>query len=824
MSRLQFMGAWQVGLPLVLALLLGCLAFWLYRRQLRSIDMVKAGWLLPWLRAASVAMVTFTLAEPVVESRTSDGELARVTFLLDASRSMSITEEALSIQSAVSRDASRDVSRDSSRDAGQANRFERAIKLLTGTDGILSALADDFELSIVRFDQSVGGEIWNSRNGQPAGNPEVAFDWPPAVWGEATALGEALSSSTTPPPTTNTDRPINPEPDSQKKVLSNDTVVILTDGQSNYGKDPLEIADQLSQFGINLFAIGFGPYQSNDDLALRQLSLPERMYRTDTLSGTATVEQRLVQGQGFTLEIAHNEQIVWQETFTSNAELQREIPFSFPVSPLFASALSQLPAGTEVANLPLKLTARLVVEGGEANQSNNTREGTTMVASHKSRLLLIDGRSRWESRYLKNMFTRDPSWQVDSIILSQLPATATATATATGGDSANTTGAPTSNRIPDTKETLFDYDLVILGEVESFSIPEQFVQWLREYVELTGGGLIIIDGARATLRDPLFAPLHQLSPIAWLDHSTSRPKSARAPLSKRPELTLAGRALDALTLSSEGTAANAKVWASLPAIEFVSPVAPLPGAEVLIEAVTEVEHVPLLVTRRYGAGRVLFSASDETWRWRYKLAEKVHSRLWLQLARWSMKKPLSLRGEFLSLDTGAASYTPGRPVEVRCQLRGPDGLPASKLEASAVVTSGERVVTTLALTEEAVAGTYTAVLESLPPGDYQVHIAASGFSTEALSLQSSFTVIAPPNQEMDQLTCDEETLIALANRTDGKYLRENQGGDLVEILQPRIQGRIKTETWLLWQSYWWFVAVLLLLVAEWILRKRLNLS
>ncbi len=814
MSRLEFMGAWHFGLPFVLALLLGCLAFWLYRRQMQNADMGKAGWLLPWLRAAAVAMVTFTLAEPVIESRTNDGELAHVTFLLDASRSMSITDETDSSQSAIIQDGSHGPSHDSV----QANRFERAIKLLTGTNGVLATLAGDFELRVVRFDQSTGGEIWNSRTGQPADSADVAFDWPPAVWGEATALGDAVESITSTVQTPKTDSQINSEPNSNKN-LSHDTVVILTDGQSNFGKAPLDVADQLSRSGVNVFAIGFGPYQSGDDLALRQLSLPERIFRTDTLSGTATIEQGLAQGQRFTLQIEHNAQSVWQETLTANAELQREIPFSFPVSPLFASAISQLPAGTEVANLPLKLTARVVVEGDEANQSNNTREGTTMVVSHKSRLLLIDGRSRWESRYLKNMFMRDPSWQVDSIILSQLPASTTAA----GADPAITTSAPTSNGIPDIKEGLFDYDLVILGEVESFSIPEQFVQWLREYVELTGGGLIIIDGARATLRDPIFAPLHQLSPIAWLDRSTNRPKPGRVPLTKRPQLTLAGRTLDALTLNSEGVAANAKVWASLPAIEFVSPVTPLPGAEVLIEAVTEVEHVPLLVTRRYGAGRVLFSASDETWRWRYKQAEKVHSRLWLQLARWAMKKPLSLRGEFLSLDSGAASYKPGQPVEVRCQLRGPDGLPASKQEASAVVTSGERVVATLPLKEDAVAGTYTTVLESLEPGDYQVHIAASGFSTEALSLQSRFTIIAPPNQEMEQLNCDEGTLIALANRTDGKYLRENQGSELGELLQPRVQGRIKTEIWLLWQSVWWFVAVLLLLVTEWILRKRFNL-
>ncbi len=807
MSNLQSMGAWHIALPLAMAIVLASSAFWLYRRQVHTADLGVVGWILPTLRALTVSMITLTLAEPVLESRTSEGELARVTFLLDTSRSMSFADEAMQTQPALNHQYS------------QANRFERAVKLLSGKSGILSELSNDFLLRVVRFDRQAGGEIWNSRTGQALDNAELTFDWAPAVWGEATAVGDAMEFLTVTPRTEAVSEERRTE---QPPVASGspvDSLVVLTDGQSNHGESPLAVAEQLGQRGVTVFAVGFGPFQHGPDLALRQFSLPERLYRTDTLTGTVTIEQRLAQEQRFTLQIEHNAQIVWQETSVATAEPQREIPFAFSVSPLFANALSQLPSGTEVAKLPLKLTARLVVKGDESNQLNNARESTTMVASHKSRLLLIDGRSRWESRYLKNMFSRDPSWQVEPFILPQFAVT-----TQLPTSSVNTAALnQNSNQLPDTKEKLFDYDLVIIGEVEPFSLSDEFLQWLREYVELAGGGLIIIDGARQTLRDLQFAPLHQLSPVAWPDHRPSRSKSVRSVLSKRPRPTLTGNALAALSLSSEGPSANAQIWASLPPLEFVSDVTPLPGAEILIEAVNEVDRVPLLVTRRYGAGRVLYSASDETWRWRFELAERVHSRLWLQLARWTMKTPLSLRTEFLSLDTGAASYTPGQPIDVRCQLRGTDGLPATKLAASAIVTSGDRIVTTVPLAEDSVLGTYTAVLESLPAGDYQVQIAAPGFSTQALSLQSHFSVVAPPSQEMEQLTCDEGTLAALANKTGGKYLRESQGAELADLLQPQVQGKIQTATWLLWQSYWWFTTAMLLLIAEWILRKRVGL-
>ncbi len=43
---------------------------------------------------------------------------------------------------------------------------------------------------------------------------------------------------------------------------------------------------------------------------------------------------------------------------------------------------------------------------------------------------------------------------------------------------------------------------------------------------------------------------------------------------------------------------------------------------------------------------------------------------------------------------------------------------------------------------------------------------------------------------------------------------------LVERLSPLSQGKVVESETLLWQSDWWFGAVLLLLTAEWVLRKR----
>ena len=60
----------------------------------------------------------------------------------------------------------------------------------------------------------------------------------------------------------------------------------------------------------------------------------------------------------------------------------------------------------------------------------------------------------------------------------------------------------------------------------------------------------------------------------------------------------------------------------------------------------------------------------------------------------------------------------------------------------------------------------------------------------------------------------------MADLSGGKFLPEEQVGQLNEILKPVSSGRIITSELVLWQSYWWFVPIFMLLAVELFLRKR----
>jgi hypothetical protein len=76
---------------------------------------------------------------------------------------------------------------------------------------------------------------------------------------------------------------------------------------------------------------------------------------------------------------------------------------------------------------------------------------------------------------------------------------------------------------------------------------------------------------------------------------------------------------------------------------------------------------------------------------------------------------------------------------------------------------------------------------------------------------------------MTESSINEELLKQMASDSNGEYLREEEMARLPELLEPLSNGRIVESETLLWQSYWWFVPMIFLLTAEWILRKRAGL-
>lgn len=783
MFKLKLLSSWNPWLFVLLALFLTGSAWILYRREVRSLGLGPSGWIIPLLRSLAIFLITLTLAEPVIESRYREGEPGHVHFLVDGSTSMSIIDTL-----------------ETSDSGNGADRFQRAVAaLVTPNSGVCDQLSGRFDWSIWRADSQGNLMLWQSALQGYEELPQDHFRWSPPEWSAKTALGDSLNQLR---------EQIIETPDANPTANAQSIIVLMSDGQNNFGRSLQSAADDLAKSNMQLIAVGFGPEHQPNDLVLKAFEAPQRLFKTDQLTGRIIVAEMLPPGSTYQVQLLLENEIVWQQSFQAKSEQQREIKFELSMNELHEIAVKKLPDHVHYNSLPIKLTAKLISSISEPSIENNQQDTYITVGASKAQILLIDGRSRWEIRYLRNLFARDPVWQTTSVI-------------AEDGDTL---------KFPQTPAQWQALNLVVLGDVPASLWNTDLQAGLIDYVN-RGGGLIICDGARQHLHTAEFTTLSTLSPVRLQTGELSATDAKW-----NPQLTLAGQRLSALNLTDgssnlsiadniEGRDRNSQFWRQLPKLNFVQPVSLAAGSETLVEVVYQGQSRPLLVGRRFGGGQVLYVASDETWRWRFKVADLVHQRLWNQLARWVMRKPMSVESEFLSLDTGAASHTSGTPIEIRAALRQTNGTPAEDRKTVAVISRYGELITRVNLQQDPLnPGAYSSFISELPAGEYQVSIEAEGFTKEALLAQSTFAVVQPSlNTEMIDISCDSQSLRKHSHATGGQYLHESQLEQLPDLLRPLSGGKIVHSTRLIWQSYYWFCTALFLLAVEWVLRKRAGL-
>lgn len=581
-------------------------------------------------------------------------------------------------------------------------------------------------------------------------------------------------------------------------------VVLITDGQHNSGPSPLQTARLLGGQGVACFPVALGSDQPAADLAVIGLTCPDLVFARDRVRGVMLLKDSVPEGRPFVAQISYQDEVLWQQQLLTQNVAERRVEFEFSLEELVKKLGSQFSQDVTQHILPLALTASVSPLAEESEPLNNQRTMRLAAILQNDRVLILDGRSRWETRYLRNAFERDEQWQVNTIIAGP------------GNDEEVLPRGDHDGQFPASREALFEYDLIILGEISTDLFSAHELQWLKEFVEIRGGGMIFVDGQRGLLRQYNEQNLGALMPVKWSGNPISSKPSAL-------KLTDRGASESALRLVAEEQP-NRQFWSELPTPHNLVAVEALPGAEVLVEADVSGQSYPAMVTHRFGAGKVLYLAFDESWRWRYKAADTWHQRVWNQLAKFVMPKPFAVSDEYISLDTGPVRYAAGDNVAVRAQILGLDGKPSVSASAEALIWKGGQIVGTVPLTADAaVPGLYAGKSASLDSGEYEVTVRVAGYADAALKARSEFVVELPQSAELAETSANLELLREMAAAGQGTLLLEEEIGRLPDLLSPLSSGRVVESDTQLWQSPWCFVAMILLLTIEWILRKRSGL-
>lgn len=707
-----------------------------------------ARWLLPALRAAAVGLATLLVAQPMLTVRSTEGAVGRVVVALDASASMGVGDSVKT---------------------PRLQRLETA--LCRGGDPLLTRLAGAFDVDVLRFDAGMPRALWSSRLAAPPQPPPLDLGGP--ATGRASDLAALVAAGEGPGPAPT-------------------ALIVLSDGRRTAGDSPVLAARALAgRGGTELHVVAIGDLQEPADAAIEAIELPEQVHVRDRLSGILRLKDTLAPGTALTVRLRSGdiELGVWQLKGTGDG--QRELPFAVDPASAVAAALGN--DTSQRSGMLLPLLATVEVAGGDAQPANDRLDSWARIVLTRRNVLLTDDRPRWEWRFLDGLLDRDEQWQLSRALVE---------------DGRLARGAAA---VPDTREGWLALDVVVLGDLDPALLGPASLGWLREFVELRGGGLVLIDGREGRLATLADGPAGPLMPVR-------RGSGLWRPTALRTTPATAQAAW--LRLAGDPTA-DAAAWAKRTPPEALAKAEALPGAEVLLEAVDESGGSgPAVVARRFGAGQVVWIGHAESWRWRAAGGAQATAQLWNQLLRAVAEEPYAVTTPRTAFDPGGPRLLPGQRPLMRARLREAGGAPRLAARPALIVLQEGRQVARVPLAEDG-HGIYRAHGPTLPPGRYDVRLAPDGAEPDGPS--TILVVEAEADGELAYLSCDRAGLAQIAEAAGGTLWDEADLAKLAAALVEAKGQRVVERTSALWTSWWWFGAITVLLTLELLIRRRQGL-
>ena len=783
--QLEFANQSIANWVLLLAAGLAAIALWLYHRELmRQNANTPWGYIAALLRSGTIFLLVLMLAEPSLLFVHVQGQPSNLLIAIDASQSMERI------------------------DALGKTRWHRATELLQDAKRFpLQQLATQFNIQILRTDGVLQEQIFASKakSFDPA-NAALKIDELNSFSNQS-ALGDIVSNSNA------------------------DAIVLLTDGSSNSGLTLIQAAEQVAK-QTDVSFIKLVDAATITDPRILAVDSSEQAARDDSLAGQIVFDLDGVEGA--TLEILHQDRLVWNETLDSASPTQRgqtALPFSFPLAPIIDAALkekqSQNRSLIQEQAVALEFTARLNTNSLDAEPRNNLLKFRVWVRLVQNRLLLVENGPRWETRYIRNALQRDFEWQIDPVILEQ-----------DDSESIKILDAAFENL-----DALSRYDVIIFGDIPAINFSESRQALLEQYVSQAGGGLIFIAGGFGYLQNDNWTGLKSLLPIEPLSEVERRlaPKSAvavewNAAAMESEQFTLtqlpanfinrdgqtnANIAAEQLTLPQINTA-----WRGLPELFIDNGLSATPTATVLASGTAEGDvRVPLFIEQRVGAGRVFYSSTDQTWKWRYEQADQVHRRFWTQVCRQYARKPYLIHSDRFDVDVAGRTYAADAVIAVRVRLQ-PERF--AKVDSRLVfavlesVETGQRHKHLLAA-DATLADHFGDSIASPGVGHYHLSIETEGLTADEQKIYVDVFIASEDRTEILSGRGDEAAMEQAAKITGGVCVSDEDNQKLIEHLRSVATGQTTRDSFQLWTSYWWFVPLICFLGGEWWLRKKLGL-
>jgi hypothetical protein len=578
-------------------------------------------------------------------------------------------------------------------------------------------------------------------------------------------------------------------------------VVVLSDGVSSTGDaDRLSPAAEVAAASfVPLDTVGLGSEQPARDIQLYDVTAEDLAFVGDPYSVTGKIKADGFAGRSVPVRLTERDsgRVLGQTSVNLNAG---NAPVTFELS-YVPSVAGELDLSIEVPPLP-----------EESNRENNRETRHLSVRKEKIRVLLADSSPRWEYRYLKSLLERDPTVSLKSVLQEADIEYASEDKTAL-------------THFPLNRDELFGYDVLILGDLNPALLGTATMELIRDFVRDSGGGVFLIAGTSFNPIAYRGTPLEALVPLD-LANVQSVPEQLVAEQGVRPELTIDGLRGTGIFRMGDSESASLEVWSQLPEFHWLFGNAPAkPSARVFAiwrRGGAPSTGVPIIAMQSVGAGKVLFNATDEIWRWRYRAGDHYFGPFWSRAIRYLSRSRLLGRDRSAELTSDRVVYTQGESPSLRVRFFDERFVPAATERV--VVTlerrNGER--RSLSLSKSAGQATvFEGQASLLPLGTYHAWITDPSFREAPPATDFR---IETGSEELLRRNLDRREMEQSASISRGVFCTLEDAAGLPSRIPPghqvALSSRERVPLWNRWEVLVLFAA---LLTAEWILRKRARL-
>jgi hypothetical protein len=456
------------------------------------------------------------------------------------------------------------------------------------------------------------------------------------------------------------------------------------------------------------------------------------------------------------------------------------------------------------------LTLTVPKHSDELLTDNNRLSAPIAIREEKLRVLVVESYPRWEYRYLRNALSRDPGVELSCLLFHP------GLGKVGGGNK------DYIKQFPAGLDELSKYDVVFLGDVgvEDGQLTAEQCRLLKGLVEHQASGLVFMPGMQGREFSLLDTELGDLCPVQM---DTTQPGGWGSRTPNHFELTELGRR-SLLTKLADTQDDNAEVWEGLPGFQWYAPVVRAKaGSEVLCvhkDASNDSGRLPLLVTRTFGAGKVLFMGTDGAWRWRKGVEDKYHYRFWGQVVRWMAYQRNMAKGETMRL-----YYVPDQPkmnqtVTFRANVMEKGGEPLHNGDVTARIKAPSGRMETVRFSSEGDEwGVFTGRYDALEPGKHQVTLTCK---QTGASLDTTFFVQGVAAERVGR-PARPEVLEEVARVTRGKVIAAEKVDDVVRSLAELPDPPPSVRHVQLWSHPVLAAGLIVLMGAFWVGRKVIGL-